>query len=67
MKDLRQLIESFEQKSQQDEYVIVSREDLQIATKALKIYQNYCDRSMSELLTPTRVSLNSADYCSINR
>lgn len=67
MKDLRQLIASFEQKAQQDDYAIVSKEDLQIAVKALKIYQNYCDRSVSELLTPTRVSLNSADYCSTNR
>lgn len=68
MKDVKELIDSFEKKAESDDYAIVSREDLQVAVKALKIYQNYCDRGITSTIPLTRVSLNcDNDYCSTLR
>lgn len=67
MKDLKEIIDSFAKKVELDDYAIVSKEDLQVALKALKIYQNYCDRGVTSTIPSTKVSLNCDDYCSTIR
>lgn len=55
MKTLSQLIASFEQKANQDDYAVVSREDLKAAAIALTSFQ--------QMLTDTE---NSAKKVSLN-
>lgn len=54
MKNLKQLIESFEQKANQDDYAIVSKEDLKTTVKILRDYQTRCTAKSCD-----RTSLNS--------
>lgn len=54
MKSIEQLIESFEQKAQQDAYSVVSREDLFNAAQRLKNLVSMSARSKSQ-----KMSLNS--------
>ena len=42
MKNLKQLIASFEQKANQDDYALVSKEDLETAVRFLWDYQSGC-------------------------
>lgn len=54
MKNLKQLIASFEQKANQDDYAIVSKEDLETAVKILRDYQSRCTSKSCD-----KTSLNS--------
>ena len=54
MKNLEQLIASFEQKANQDNYAIVSKEDLETAVRILRDYQSRCTPKSAD-----KTSLNS--------
>lgn len=61
MKNLTQLITSFEVKANQDEYAIVSKDDLEQAAQLLKDYRRL--KSAEDRLNPENaISLNSSEF-----
>ena len=61
MKSLNQLIASFEVKANQDDYAIVSKDDLEQAAQLLKDYRR--SKSAEDRLNPDNaISLNSSEF-----
>lgn len=61
MKNLNQLISSFEVKANQDDYAIVSKDDLEQAAQLLKDYRRL--KSAKDRLNPDNaISLNSTEF-----
>lgn len=61
MKNLNQLISSFEVKANRDDYAIVSKNDLEQAARLLKDYR--CLKSAEDRLNPDNaISLNSSEF-----
>lgn len=66
MKNLSQLISSFEVKANQDDYAIVSKDDLEQAAQLLKDYERL-KYSEERLNSDNVISLNSSEFANPSR
>lgn len=66
MKNLSQLISSFEVKANQDDYAIVSKDDLEQAAQLLKDYERlkYAEERLN---SDNVISLNSSEFANPSR
>lgn len=66
MKNLSQLISSFEVKANQDDYAIVSKDDLEQAAQLLKDYERlmYVEERLN---SDNVISLNSSEFANPSR
>lgn len=66
MKNLSQLISSFEVKANQDDYAIVSKDDLEQAAQLLKNYERL-KYAQERLNSDNVISLNSSEFANPSR